>query len=141
MEENNEKLVTLKTFDSGFPAQLLKSKLEASGIDSVIFNENTVTLNPLISNAIGGILLKIRESDLEKANEVLLEISNSPLINEYEEVIRCPKCNSDKIESTSKAIKSKKSIFAYILALLTTTYPLHTDLVYRCMNCNSEFEK
>ncbi len=138
---NNEKLITLKTFESGFPANLLKSKLEASGIDSVIFNENMITLNPLYSNAIGGITVKIRESDLEKANEVLLEISNSPFINEFEEVVKCPKCNSDKLESTSRAIKSKKSIFAFMITLLIGTYPIHTDLVYHCMNCNNEFEK
>lgn len=41
------KLITIKTFDNYFEANLLKSKLESENIVCYLFDETLVTLNPL----------------------------------------------------------------------------------------------
>ncbi len=57
------KLVTVQTFDNAIDVALLKSKLESEGVICYVFDEYTVTINPLLSNGIGGIKLKINEND------------------------------------------------------------------------------
>lgn len=65
------KLITLKTFDFSHKAHLLKSILESEETESYIFDENIVTANAMYSNSVGGIKLKIRKEDFEKACQAL----------------------------------------------------------------------
>ncbi len=64
-------LITLRTFQYPLEITLLKSMLEDSGIPVFVKDEFTILMNPLYSNAIGGIKLQVLEEDLEKATEVL----------------------------------------------------------------------
>ena len=50
-------LITVKVFDSGIEAHILKARLESENIPCFIFDENIVTLNPLFNFAVGGIKL------------------------------------------------------------------------------------
>ncbi len=64
-------LITLRTFQYPLEITLLKSMLEDSGIPVFVKDEFTILMNPLYSNAIGGIKLQVLEEDIEKATEVL----------------------------------------------------------------------
>ena len=64
-------LITLRTFQYPLEITLLKSMLEDSGIPVFVKDEFTILMNPLYSNAIGGIKLQVLEEDLQKAIEVL----------------------------------------------------------------------
>ena len=64
-------LITLRTFQYPLEITLLKSMLEDSGIPVFVKDEFTILMNPLYSNAIGGIKLQVLEKDIEKATEVL----------------------------------------------------------------------
>lgn len=79
-----EQLVTLKTYMYPAEAYPLMSKLESEGIMCFLDGENTITVHPFLSNAIGGVKLKIRESDTEKALEIIRQ-SESEFIDEYPE--------------------------------------------------------
>jgi hypothetical protein len=65
MSENQEqeKLVTLATFDHPLSAHVLKTKLENEGIEAFLTNENFLGVNPLASEAVGGVKVQVRESD------------------------------------------------------------------------------
>lgn len=52
-------------------AYILQSQLESEGIASVLGDEYTVSAHPFLSNAIGGVKLKIKESDATKALEIV----------------------------------------------------------------------
>lgn len=65
------KLTILRTFDNYVTAHIVKSKLEAEGIESFLIDENTVTMQWHIAHAIGGIKLKVAENDVEHANYIL----------------------------------------------------------------------
>ncbi|MHB1279582.1 MAG: putative signal transducing protein [Bacteroidia bacterium] len=64
-------LITLKTFDNPIEAHLFRTVLENEGIPCKIFDELMVGLNPLYTITVGGVKLKIRETDLEAALEIL----------------------------------------------------------------------
>ena len=63
------KLITVQRLNTSIDAHLLQNYLESEGIDSFIQDEHTVDINPLFSNAIGGVRLQVREEDVEKANK------------------------------------------------------------------------
>jgi hypothetical protein len=46
-------------------------RLEAEGIRAYLQDEHTVTINPIFSNAIGGIKLMVFEQQVARARELL----------------------------------------------------------------------
>ena len=71
----DEKLVAIQEFESGFDAELAKQILEDAGIESVVFGEDLVTMLPHI-NAIK-VELRVFESAVEKAKQILAEKTQS----------------------------------------------------------------
>lgn len=69
--------ITIKTFSYPAEAFLIKSRLEAEGIECLLKDELTIQVDPLLSNAIGGVKLQVKESDVEDAMKVLLELGIS----------------------------------------------------------------
>ena len=51
---------------------MVRVRLEDEGIECLVPDEFTVIMNPLYSNAVGGVRLQVRESDIERAKEVLI---------------------------------------------------------------------
>jgi Putative prokaryotic signal transducing protein len=68
------KLVTIARFDLAGQAHIAKNALEAVGIKSVLADEQTVAMDWLLSNAIGGIKVQVLEEDAERA-VTALEVS------------------------------------------------------------------
>jgi hypothetical protein len=52
-------------------AQFFKSVLDAAGIDALIPDEHTLSVQSLYVTALGGVRLMVRPEDLERAEEVL----------------------------------------------------------------------
>jgi len=67
------KLVTIARFDLAGQAHIAKNALEAAGIKSVLADEQTVAMDWLLSNAIGGIKVQVLEEDAERAVSALEE--------------------------------------------------------------------
>jgi hypothetical protein len=72
-----DKFVTLRTYMYPIEAAIFRCKLEAAGIECFLKNELTVQVNPLYSNAIGGVELQVNEEDVETAEEILREDRNT----------------------------------------------------------------
>ncbi|GAA4299835.1 DUF2007 domain-containing protein [Compostibacter hankyongensis] len=66
-------LITLASYDNSFTANLYKTKLEAAGITCYLMDEHSTVLTPFLSNAIGGIKLRVFLEDAERALQVLDE--------------------------------------------------------------------
>ena len=67
------KLVTIARFDLTGQAHIAKNALEAAGIKSVLADEQTIAMDWLLSNAIGGIKVQVLEEDAERAVTALEE--------------------------------------------------------------------
>lgn len=70
-EEGLNQLITIAAFSQPIEAHLVKTRLESEGIECFLANEHIVTMNWLWSNAVGGVELQVKESDVEKATEIL----------------------------------------------------------------------
>lgn len=62
--------IKLQTFDNYIEANLVLNRFLNEGIECYLKDEYTVTIDPLLSNAIGGIKLVVREDYIEKSIEV-----------------------------------------------------------------------
>lgn len=137
-------LVTIATFEYSHFAYLAKAKLESKGINAVINDEYTATMNWLYTNAIGGIKLKVLSGDAEKA----LKILNENNLDENIEALRdegfeiendaivCLYCKSTKIIDERY---SKK--WAYLSILLLGFPLLFKKRTFLCLDCKYRWKK
>ena len=120
----SKELVTLGSFEFLADVQIIKGKLESEGITVILKDENTVSIDPFASNALGGIKLQVYGSDRERAQEIFNEVRNYA-VDENGELIVCPNCEATK----SEVYYSRKGIFYKL-------FPFFEPKKYRCLNCN-----
>jgi len=69
----SEKFVTVLTFTFASELAIVRGRLESEGIACSVKDELMIQVNPLASNAFGGVKLQVLESDLPRAIEILKE--------------------------------------------------------------------
>ncbi len=129
--------ITVARFNYSSEAQIIKGRFEADGIKVFLADEFTIDTDPLVSQAIGGVKLKVLKEDSLKAKNILKDISKYSL-NEEGKAINCPKCKSDKVELFS-TINSVKSLIAFMESLIFGVLPFYTKYEYRCEACKTQF--
>src|SRR5260221_7352858 len=85
--------IPVQSFLNYIDAHITMGKLEEEGIRCWLKDENTVTLDPILTNAVGGIKLMVFKEQEERARELL-----ATLDSERREKISCPFCKSHNIE-------------------------------------------
>jgi Putative prokaryotic signal transducing protein len=126
-------LVTVQSFDNYFSANILLTRLQAEGIECYLKDENTVTIDPILSNAIGGIKLVVKKEDEDR----IIKLIRSYHI-EYLLSATCPECGSNSFNHVAKA-----GVGNYLTAILTwlfSSYAVAPEYVYQCGNCGYECE-
>lgn len=58
-------------FDNYIPAHLALGRLEQAGINAWLKDEHTVTIDPLLTNALGGIKLMVHPAQAERARTLM----------------------------------------------------------------------
>lgn len=140
-------LVTVKTFDNGIDAHLLKSKLESEEVVCYLFDENIVGLNPLYNITFGGTKLKINEADNVKVKSILDEISGTPYADERNKALECTKCNSYELIGDYKSMRGIKGVssaivsFAFLFFQFTINQFISVRLVTINFRCEMRFIK
>lgn len=128
---------TIARYQYSSEAQIIKGRLEAEGIKVFLSDNITIDTDPLVSNAIGGVKLKVLTEDVIKAKHILGLINSYSLDDDGQRII-CPKCSNDHIGVYS-SIKDFKSLFSFVAGFLFGTLPFSTRYHYRCENCYFEF--
>lgn len=124
-------IATIRTFDNYFLANILLTKLRHAGVECYLKDEYTVTIDPLLSNAIGGIKLIVRKTDEPKARKMLQLFDR-----EYRNNITCPRCGSHDVLLVPK--QSAENFIAAITSWLFSAYAISAENVYKCSNCGHE---
>lgn len=129
------KFLHIDTYVNYIDANIMLGRLESEGINCWLRDENTVTIDPILTNAVGGIKLMVAEADAERAIELLKEYRE-----EKKETIRCLNCDSDNIELVTTPRKASNWFWA-LFGFLFTNYALQGDKVYHCFSCKKEFSQ
>ncbi len=133
-----ETFITIATFQYSTEAQIIKGRLEADGIQVFLSDYLTIDTDPLVSNAIGGVKLKVLAHDTLKAKHILSTIEKFSMDNDGN-LVSCPNCGKQEVELFS-TIKNLKSFIAFVFGFLSGTLPFYSKDKYRCNNCDNEFE-
>ena len=126
-------LITVKTFDNYFSANILLTRLQAEGIECYLKDENTVTIDPILTNAIGGIKLVVKNDDAARVKKLLGAYQLEYLLS-----ATCPQCGSN-----SFTYIAKPGVTNFVTAIFTwlfSSYAVAPDYVYQCGNCGYETE-
>ena len=148
MKTNN--FVTVLTFTYQYEVAVIRGRLESEGIECFVQDEFTVQTNPLFSNAVGGIKLQVRESDLERTVEILKEAGylkneksqtpeNQTEISDAQiksgEPIKCPSCHSENVSEV------KQPGYTFLISFLLLGFPFpFFKKKYHCFDCGHEFK-
>ena len=148
-DTGGEELITIANFSHPTEADPVVAWLESEGIECFLTNEYTVTMNWLYSNAIGGVGVRIRAADVERANEILQVISNPDATGEKSvstdfetdqgdedaSDIRCPQCGSADVYYEQF---SRRLVFASWV-LLSVPLPFFKKK-WKCRECEHLFK-
>jgi len=135
VEQQQEHLdfVPVWSYDNYVPAHIDMGVLEEMEIPCYLKDENTVTMNPLWTNAVGGVKLMVLRERAKEAYDIL-----KSLRDEYKKTRPCPSCGSTDMELVSTPRKPTTWLTAFV-TFFTTDYAMTADKVYHCFNCKKEF--
>lgn len=126
-------LVIIQTFDNYFNANIQLTRLRDAGVECYLKDEYTVTIDPLLSNAIGGIKLVVRKSKENEVRKLLREMNASS-----DSQLLCPQCGSHNFILVPK--RSTENLLTAITTWLFSAYAVSVENVYQCTDCNYESE-
>jgi hypothetical protein len=132
MEKKQQmEFVTVRTFNNYFSANILLSKLQDGGLRCFLKDEFTVTVDPILANAIGGIKLMVNKNDEAEVFEILKHFDE-----DYRRNAICPRCGSNNIELVPK--RNSANMLAAILSWLFSSYAVSAENIYQCSVCGYE---
>lgn len=120
-------------------ANIVQARLADSGVQCFLSDVNTIMINPLYTQALGGIKLHLFEKDIPLAASILEEEYEQIPLEEVEEAeFICPNCGSTNVGFV-QATKKRFNIFTMLVSFFLFVYPFHVEKVHHCFNCKHEF--
>ena len=123
----------IQTYDNYESAHIAMGRLEEDGINCWLKDENTVTIDPILTNAIGGIKLMVASTQAERAAGILRMLDS-----EHKALNPCPKCGSQNVDEVSTPRKASNWLSAFI-GFFITSYAMPVEKVTHCFNCGHEY--
>jgi hypothetical protein len=127
--------VPLRTFDNYIEANIVLGMLVAFDINAHLKDEQTITIDPLLSPALGGIKLMVHYAQAERAWELLEEAEEQYLKN-----IPCPVCKAHALKIVSVTKKYKCRLSA-VINMLVTGKSVEMVKIYQCAACGYDFKE
>ncbi|MEO6288876.1 MAG: hypothetical protein ABIO76_03080 [Ginsengibacter sp.] len=124
-------LIIVRTFNNYFSANILLTKLRDAGIQCYLKDEFTVTIDPLLTNAVGGIKLVIKKDDVDEVAMLMHRFDD-----EYRRSAVCPRCGSHEIDLVPR--RTAANMITAILSWLFSDYAVSAENVYKCCTCGFE---
>jgi hypothetical protein len=123
-------IVVFRQYESAIDASLAKSKLDAYGVPCFLTEENMSNLYPGPNLLAMRVRLHLFAHDRDRAEQIL---SENTLSVENETTVRCPNCQSTRIERTFP----KQSADRLKYLLFGVFFP--DEKINHCLNCDTEF--
>jgi DNA-directed RNA polymerase subunit RPC12/RpoP len=127
--------IPVAVYTNYIDANIMLGRMQEDGIDCWLKDENIVTIDPILTNAVGGIKLMVAENERMKALQWLWEINK-----EKKAALSCPKCNSHNLEYVSTPRKPGNWL-SVLIGVFITSFAPPVEQVYHCFDCDAEFEK
>lgn len=125
----------IASYDNFLLANMTLGLLQENNINCYLKDENIITVDPLLSPAIGGIKLLVVENDFADAKELINQAEVS-----YLKEIPCTDCKSHSLvieEKTNEPDRFWDKLMNRVAYGQSSTYSKN----YRCTNCNRIFSE
>lgn len=126
--------VLLKSFTNYIDAHIILGRLQEEGIHCWLKDENLITINPIWTNAAGGIKLMVAEDQWKAAQNHLIYFDE-----EKRNRFHCPYCNSGNIELISSH-REPANWLSVLAGFFFFNYAMPVK-VWHCFNCTKEFDE
>ena len=124
-------LVTIRRYSFPYEAQIARAKLDSEGIPAFIADENTINMQWLYSNALGGVRLQVPEPFAARAIALLdADFSDSVERQQGDDAVPCERCGSCNTEAYQQR---KRWAFLVFLGLDFPLFPVKNT--QRCRDC------
>jgi Putative prokaryotic signal transducing protein len=124
-------LTTVATYSFPYEAQIARAKLDSEGIPAFVADEQTINMQWLYSNALGGVRLQVPKQFAQQASEILAEDYSEDLVQEKGiDTDHCQACNSANTEPYQKG---RRWAFLVFLGLDFPLFPVKNTV--RCRAC------
>ena len=127
--------VVLESFSNYVDAHIILGRMQEENIDCWLKNENTTTIMPIWTTAIGGIQLMVHQVQAERATELLKAIKE-----EKRKHMRCPKCGGSDVEYINTMRKPSNWLSAAATFFLGD-YAVMPEQRYHCFSCGEEWRE
>ena len=121
----------IASYDNFLLANMTLGLLQENNVNCFLKDENIITVDPLLSPAIGGIKLLVEEADFDDALKLIKDAEKT-----YLKEIPCPNCQSHSLvveEKTDNPTGFWEKLKNQVAYGQTSTY----SKMYRCENCNA----
>ena len=122
--------MTVGTYSTAYEANLVKAELEAFDVDAVLADDNTVSINWLWSDMLGGVKVRVPESERDEARRIMGLAVGDPA----EPLGECPVCGSSK----SHYFLDKRGSFLTWLLVGVPIVPTFSKRV--CDDCGAKWK-
>src|ERR1035438_10299639 len=127
--------VQLRSYDNYLNANMQLSMLKQEGINCYIKDEYTITIDPLLSPAIGGMKLMVDELQIGGAEEILKNADKAFL-----QTIACPNCGQHALEHIVE-IKNPSGILQKIKFLVINGQEQEIKKYYQYTSCGFKLDE
>ncbi len=74
--QKQDEIITFQTYYNQMEAEIIRTKLEANGVNCFIADESLGVLYPVYNQGGGGVKIKIFAQDMERCKEILADEAN-----------------------------------------------------------------
>jgi hypothetical protein len=127
--------VELRSFDNYIEANIVLNMLRHSNINCHLKDENIITIDPLLSPALGGMKLMVHHAHVERAWDLMDEAEQ-----EYLKNISCPICHARALKAIS-ITKNHRCKLSALVSMLLNGQSVEVNKIYRCTNCGYDFKE
>jgi DNA-directed RNA polymerase subunit RPC12/RpoP len=125
--------INIRSYDNYIYANMQLGMLQELGINCHLKDEHTITVDPLLSPAIGGMKLMVAEPQVERALQLLEEAEKA-----YLQTIACPACGTYGLQ---KVVEHRifPGFWSKIKSLLLNGQESEVLTYYKCSHCHKKF--
>jgi hypothetical protein len=127
--------VPLRSFDNYIEAHIVLNMLQHANINCHLKDENIITIDPLLSPALGGMKLMVHHVHVERAWDLMEQAEQA-----YLKDVPCPVCKSHTLKAVSITREHKCKLGA-LVSMMLNGHSVEVTKIYQCSNCGYDFKE
>jgi lipopolysaccharide biosynthesis regulator YciM len=125
----------IRSFDNYIEANIVLNMLQHANINCHLKDEHIITIDPLLSPALGGMKLMVHHAHVERAWDMMEKAEQ-----EYLKSIPCPVCKMHTLKAVS-VTKQHKCKLGALASMLLNGHSVEVTKMYQCTNCGYDFKE